>query len=61
MTAGPRGGRSVAGLLEVVDQFGGNSASVEIPQINAAEGPLPMLSMSEAVSVQACYWCDFEL
>lgn len=37
-----------AGLREIVDRFGGDSCSVEIPHINAAAGPLPVLSVSEA-------------
>jgi hypothetical protein len=50
-----------AGLREVVDQFGGNGTSVEIPQINAAAGPLPVLSMSEAELVRAYYREDLPL
>ena len=44
-----------AGLRQLVDQFGGGGASVEIPQINAAAGLLPVLSMSEAELVRAYY------
>ncbi len=44
-----------AGLRQLVDQFGGDGASVEIPQINAAAGLLPVLSMSEAELVRAYY------
>lgn len=51
----------VVGLREVAYQFGYTEALAEIPQINAREGPLPMLSMSEAEFVQACYWGDFVL
>lgn len=50
-----------AGLRQLVDQFGGDGASVEIPQINAAAGLLPMLSMSEAELVRAYYWEDLPL
>jgi hypothetical protein len=51
----------VAGLREVVDRFGGNGASVEIPQINTAAGPLPMLSIPETEMVRAYYSGDFSL
>ncbi|MDQ4421625.1 hypothetical protein OOT33_14450 [Sphingobium sp. DEHP117] len=51
----------VAGLREVVDQFGGNGASVEIPQINAATSPLPVLSLDDAELVQAYYQRDLAL
>ena len=44
-----------AGLRQLVDQFGGDGASVEIPQINAAAGLLPVLSMPEAELVRAYY------
>lgn len=44
-----------ARLREVVDQFGGDGASVDIPQINAAGGPLPELSIAEAELVRAYY------
>lgn len=44
-----------AGLRKVVDQFGGNGASLYIPQINAAAGPLPVMSMSEIELVRAYY------
>ena len=44
-----------AGLRQLVDQFGGDGASVEIPQINAAASLLPVLSMSEAELVRAYY------
>jgi len=50
-----------AGLREIVDQFGGDGASVEIPQINAAAGLLPVLSMSEAELVRAYYREDLPL
>ena len=49
------------GLLQVIDQFCGDGASVEIPRINAAAGPLPGLSMDEAESVRAYYAGDFQL
>jgi hypothetical protein len=45
-----------AELREIVDWFGGDVASVEIPQINAAAGPLPVLSISEAELVRAYYF-----
>jgi len=44
-----------AGLREVVDWFGGTGVSDEIPQINAATNPLPVLSIAEAVLVRAYY------
>jgi hypothetical protein len=50
-----------AGLREVVELFGGNGGAVDIPQINAAAGPLPVLSMSEAESVRAYYMDDLPL
>jgi len=50
-----------AGLRQLVDQFGGDGASVEIPQINAAAGLLPVLSISEAELVRAYYWEDLQL
>lgn len=50
-----------AGLRQLVDQFGGDGASVEIPQINAAAGLLPVLSISEAELVRAYYREDLPL
>lgn len=50
-----------AGLREIVDWFGGDGVSVEIPQINAAAGPLRELSMDEAESVRAYYAGDLQL
>lgn len=50
-----------AGLWEIVDWFGGDGVSVDIPQINAAAGPLPELSMDEAESVRAYYAGDLQL
>ena len=50
-----------AGLREVVDQFGGDGASVDIPQINAAAGLLPVLSTAEAELVRAYYTGDLPL
>ena len=50
-----------AGLRQLVDQFGGDGASVEIPQINAAAGLLPVLSISEAETVEAYYTADLPL
>lgn len=47
-----------AGLREVVDQFRGDGASVEIPQINAAVGSLPALSIAESELVRAYYGKD---
>lgn len=47
-----------AGVREIVDWFGGDGGSVEIPQINAAAGPLPELSMYEAEAVRAYYRGD---
>ena len=43
------------GLMEVVDWFGGNGAFGEIPQINAAANPLPVLSIAEAELFRAFY------
>ena len=50
-----------AGLREVVDQFGWDGALVDIPQINAAAGPLPALSIGEAETVRAYYTADLQL
>jgi hypothetical protein len=50
-----------AGLRKLVDQIGGNGASLDIPQINATAAPLPALSMSETELIQAYYWDDFLL
>ena len=49
-----------AGLREIVDWFGGDGVSVDIPQINAAAGPLPELSMDEAEAVRAYYAVDLQ-
>lgn len=46
------------GLREAVDWFGGNGASVEIPQINAAGGPLPDLGAEACQLVMAYYHSD---
>ncbi len=48
-------------LRQIVDRFGGNGASVEIPQINAAAGPLPMLGTPEIEMVRAYYRSDLQL
>ena len=50
-----------AGLREIVDCFGGDGVSVDIPQINAAASPLPELSMDEAKLVRAYYRADLPL
>lgn len=50
-----------AGLRHVVDWFGGDGASVEIPQINAAACPLPVLSTPEAEKVRAYFSGDLAL
>lgn len=50
-----------AGLREIVDWFGGDGVSVDIPQINAAAGRLPELSLDEAESVRAYYAGDMQL
>lgn len=50
-----------AGVREIVDWFGGDGVSVEIPQINAAAGPLSELSMYEAEAVRAYYAGDLQL
>ena len=50
-----------AGLREIVDLLGGASASLVIPQINAAEGPVSELSMGEAEAVWAYYAADLQL
>ena len=49
------------GLRQVIDQFGGDGASVEIPRINAAAGSLPALSIAEAELVRAYYRGDLPL
>ena len=50
-----------AGLREIVGWFGGDGVSVEIPQINAAAGQLPVLSIDGAESVRAYYAADLQL
>lgn len=50
-----------AGLREVVDQFGGDGASVVMPQINAAAGPLPALTKDEVEAVRTYYTGDLPL
>ena len=50
-----------AGVRDIVDWFGGYGVSVEIPQINAAAGPLSELSMYEAEAVRAYYAADLQL
>lgn len=50
-----------AGLREVVDQFVGDGASVDIPQINAAAAPLPELTTDEVEVVRAYYTGDSPL
>lgn len=47
-----------AGIREVVDQFGGDGASVDIPQINAAAGPLPLLDVDTSKIAQSFYHSD---
>lgn len=47
-----------AGLRAVVDWFGGDGASVEIPQLNAAVGPLRVLSVDETEIAQSFYYSD---
>jgi hypothetical protein len=47
-----------AGLIVVIDQFCGDGASVEVPKINAAAGPLPVLSVDESEIVQSFYHSD---
>lgn len=47
-----------AGLREIVDWFGGDGASVEIPQLNATARPLLALNLSEAELIQAYYRFD---
>ena len=47
-----------AGLRVVIDQFCGDGASVEIPKINAAAGPLPVLNVDESEIVQSFYHSD---
>jgi hypothetical protein len=49
------------GLRQVIDQFGGDGTSVDIPQINAAACPLPVLSLAEAELVRAYYRGDLPL
>lgn len=50
-----------ARLRDVVNWFGGDGASLDIPQINAAVGHLPVIDTSEAESVRAHYRCDLLL
>lgn len=50
-----------AGLRQLVDQFGGDGGAVDIPQINAAAGPLPVPSISEAELLRAYYREDLTL
>lgn len=50
-----------AGLREVVDQFGGDGASVDIPQINAAGRPLQELTTDEVEAVRTYYTGDLPL
>ena len=50
-----------AGLREVVDQFGGDGCAVDIPQINAAGGLLPVLRTDEAEAVRGYYKGDLQL
>ena len=50
-----------AGVRQLVDQFGEDGASVVIPQINAAAGLLPVLSISKAELVRAYYREDLPL
>ncbi len=50
-----------AGLRQLVDQFGGNGASVDIPQLNAAASPLPELSIESAALARAYYERDLAL
>jgi hypothetical protein len=47
-----------SGLRVVIDQLGGDGASVEIPKINAAAGPLPVLRVDECEIVQSFYHSD---
>ena len=48
-------------LRQVVDGFGGDGTTAEIPQVNAAAGPLPVLSISEAELVRAYFGGDLPL
>lgn len=50
-----------AGLRQLVDQFGGNGASVDIPQLNATASPLPELSIESAALARAYYERDLAL
>jgi len=49
------------GLRQIVDRFGGDGASVEIPQLNAAASLLPVLSSEDAELVRAYYERDLPL
>ena len=44
-----------AGLREIVDQFGGDGAAVDIPQINAAVSPLPRMTALLVEYIEAYY------
>ncbi len=46
-------------LRQIVDRFGGNGASAEIPQINATTGARPALSAEEDAIVRSYYQRDF--
>lgn len=49
------------GLRQIFDRFGGDGASVVIPQINSAASPLPVLSIEDAELVRAYYHEDLPL
>ena len=49
------------GLRQIVDRFGGDGASVVIPQINSAASPLPVLNINEAELVRSYYERDLPL
>ncbi|OYU75190.1 MAG: hypothetical protein CFE32_15220, partial [Alphaproteobacteria bacterium PA3] len=50
-----------AGLREIVDRLGGNSAALTIPQLNAAGGPLPVLDELSINDATALYEEDIRL
>lgn len=50
-----------AGLRQLVDQFGGNGAFIDIPRLNEAASPLPELSIESVELARAYYERDLAL